>query len=52
MDEFLLCFWVEWFSLVYVNMDEFDENGWVYVYYVVYNGYYKSVSCFIKFRED
>ena len=35
-----------------VNMDEFDENGWAHVHHAAYNGYYKSVSRFIKSRED
>lgn len=33
-------------------MDEFDENGWAHVHHAAYNGYYKSVSRFIKSRED
>lgn len=33
-------------------MDEFDENGWAHVHHAASNGYYKSVSRFIKSRED
>ena len=33
-------------------MDEFDENGWAHVHHAAYNGYYKSVSRFVKSRED
>ena len=33
-------------------MDEFDENGWAHVHHAAYNGYYKSVSRFIKSQED
>lgn len=47
-----MCLRVEWSSSAYVNMDEFDENGWAHVHHAAYNGYYKSVSRFIKSRED
>ena len=34
-------------------MDEFfDENGWAHVHHAAFNGYHKSVSRFIKDRED
>ena len=34
-------------------MEEFfDENGWAHVHHAAFNGYHKSVSRFIKDRED
>ncbi|EDO46402.1 predicted protein [Nematostella vectensis] len=33
-------------------MDEFDENGWAHIHHASFNGYHKSVSRFIKNKED
>lgn len=33
-------------------MDEFDENGWGHIHHAAFNGYHKSVSRFVKSKED
>ena len=33
-------------------MDEFDENGWAHVHHAAFNGYHKSVTRFVKSRDD
>lgn len=42
------------FARVYLIsiMDEFDENGWAHIHHAAFNGYYKSVSRFVKSKED
>ncbi|KAK3702153.1 hypothetical protein QZH41_008212 [Actinostola sp. cb2023] len=33
-------------------MDDFDENGWAHIHHAAHNGYHKSVSRFVKSKED
>jgi ankyrin repeat protein len=33
-------------------MDEFDENGWAHIHHAAFNGYHKSVSRFVKSKDD
>ncbi|XP_031564249.1 ankyrin and armadillo repeat-containing protein-like [Actinia tenebrosa] len=33
-------------------MEEFDENGWAHIHHAAFNGYHKSVSRFVKSKDD